>query len=445
MFLLEPRATIRVGALLLVLVSTTTVTAWARTSPNGSLDQSFGRRGKTTTDFRRGDSRAYAVALEPDGKLVAVGESDHDHSAAFALARYEPKGALDTSFGSHGEVRTSFSVNATATAVAIRADGSILVAGPTGSATSTERRIAIARYLPDGRLDPSFGRNGRVMTVLEAKTVGVFLGASLVVEPSGKIIVAATTDSQGGGASRFGLAAYNANGSVDLRFGHKGLTTTGFGDDGVIATALALEPNGKLVAAGYTYAPTTYALQGFALARYTPQGSLDLTFGSHGEVSTVVGAASAAAVVAVQTDGRIIAGGSSFTQSNLQVRHFALVRYTPAGTLDPKFGNHGVVTTTFSGDDGVSGVAIESRGLVASGTTVSRQGGHSRFALARYLRNGRPDTTFGRGGKATTSFASGDAQAHDLIPDRTGRLVVAGEVLNNRTNSSAFALARYRR
>ena len=377
---------------------------------------------------------------------MVVGESDRRHSADFALARYRRNGSLDKSFGQRGQVRTAFPLNAAATAVAVQPNGRIIVAGTIGSPRSALRQVALARYMPGGQLDKSFGRDGKVMTPLQARTVGVFLGAALAIDGNGKIFVAATDDPSGSGPSRFAVARYNANGSLDRSFGQNGLATAGFGADAAVATALAIDSHtGQLVVAGYTFDSTNYALQGFALAEYTPDGSLDSSFGSNGEVTTTVGAASAAAAVAVQSDGRIVAGGSSFTDKSLQIRHFALARYTSTGALDPSFGSDGIVTTSFNNDDDVADLTVEAHGaIVAAGSTVIRRGSSFRFALARYTRSGGLDSSFGSGGRVTTAFGAGDDQGRAVVLEPNGKLVVVGEADGLRNGASSFALARYR-
>lgn len=330
--------------------------------------------------------------------------------------------ALDKSFGVRGKVRTAFpSENAAATAVAIQPNGKVIVAGPTGATATAQRRIAVARYMPDGTLDSTFGRGGKVMSPLEATSIGVFLGAALALQPNGKIVVAGTTDSTYSGSSRFAVARYNANGSLDSSFGNKGEATAAFGTDWAAAMAIALEPDGKIVVAGYTLSGASFALQGFALARYNADGSLDSTFGSGGEVTTVVGSAAAAAAVAVQSNGKILAAGSTSSGKDLQVRHFALVRYNGSGVLDPTFGRDGIVTTTFRNDDAIQGLAISPDGrTVAVGSTVSHRGAYFRFALARYEPDGSLDSSFGSG-KVTTAFGPGDDQAHAVTTSQTAR------------------------
>ena len=410
------------------------------------LDPTFGKAGRVSTSFGRGDSRVFGIAVDPTGQLIAVGESDRGSHSGIALARYTAAGVLDRRFGVRGKVRTSFSAaNVSATAVAIQRNGAIVVAGPKESARKPVLRIVLARYRRNGTLDPSFGHKGEAIAPFEGRPIGVFLGAAVAQQPNGKIIVAGTADSTRSGPSRFGIARYNPDGSLDHSFGNAGQVTTAFGSDYAVATSIALQPDRKIVVAGYSFAPGA-ASTSFALARYNANGSLDQTFGSGGEEITSIGSSSAAAAVAVESNGKIVLAGSTSPQADPQVRNFGLVRYDRNGALDPTFGGGGMVTTAFTNDDGAQGVAIERDGrIVAAGSTVTRKGARFRFALAIYRPDGALDPAFGGGGKVMTGFGVGDDQAHAIAIQRNGKIVVAGESYDQARHAAEFALARYRR
>lgn len=433
------------GAAVLVVTLLLLTSGASRAGSAGQLDPAFGTGGKVTTRFGQGQSTVFGIAIDRTGRIVAVGANGQASSSDFALARYRMDGALDRSFGVRGEVRTAFpSENATATAVSIQRNGDIVVAGPTSATKSSQTKVVLARYRPDGRLDPTFGYKGEVTAPFVAGPIGVFLRANLALQSNGKIVLAGTSGAYPGG-SRFAIARYAADGSLDSTFGNQGQVTTAFGADSVVATALALQQDGKFVVAGYSFTSgPTPTLQGFALARYDTDGSLDQTFGSGGEVTTRIGSSAAAAALAVQSNGKIIAAGSAFSDKALQIRHFALVRYERNGILDPSFGQNGKITTAFTNDDGIQGVVTFPDGkIVAAGTTLTRRGARFRFALARYMSDGSLDPSFGKAGKATTAFGLGDDQAHAIGVQRDGKIVVAGESYDQSTQGVKFALARY--
>lgn len=374
----------------------------ARYTPSGSLDTSFGLRGKVTVPF--GDrAAAAAAALQPDGKVVATGfiaSGLYSNSWNFGVARYMPGGKLDPTFGSAGRVATKFgSIASSANALALQPDGKVVVAGQLNGPGS--RGIALARYRADGSLDQSFSTDGQVTTLS-----GTDAAASAVaLQPDGKIIVAGTAP------GHFAVVRYEPDGSLDPTFGTDGLVTTSVGV-GAGGNALALEPGGKIVVAGGGGSE-------FVLARYNSDGSLDLSFGSGGTVRTpfidCAGSdycGSVANALALQGDGKIVAAG----QTCIGQCSFALARYNPDGSLDAGFGSAGKVTTSFGypspemGEvwgDYAQALALQTDGkIVAAG--YSQFGPHveqSGVALARYLPNGSLDASFGAGGQVKTSLA----------------------------------------
>ncbi len=198
--------------------------------------------------------------------------------------------------------------------VAVQADRKIVVVGGTGS------DFALARYNADGSLDSSFDGDGKLTTDLGGGGDG---GADVAVQADGKIVVV------GGSTGGFALARYNADGSLDPSFDGDGKRTTEFGGSGGTANGVALQPDGKIVAAGHGGA-------GFALARYNTDGSLDSSFDGDGKQTTEF-AGGAAAAVALQGDGKIVAVGRAVGDG----MDFALSRYNADGSLDSSFDGDG--------------------------------------------------------------------------------------------------------
>ena len=404
----------------------------------GDLDPSFGVDGMVTTDFGDGtDEIARAIALQSDGKIVVAGTFDNFQSNEdFALARYLSSGALDPSFGSEGTVITDFGAEETVTALAIQPDGKIVVAGFSENSVSFSiSDIALARYLPNGTLDSSFGGDGMVTTDFSAREVA----HALVIQPNGKIVVAGSSANLSLFSHDMALVRYLPNGTLDSSFGINGMVTTDFGDGQAAALALARQPDGKLVAAGYTVGG-----HGMALARYLPNGTLDSSFGGDGMVTTDFGAREVAYALVIQPDSKIVvAGGGAIVNDN----DVALARYRPNGSLDPSFDSDGMVTTDFvGGDDSASGLVLQPDGkIVVAGVAVDVSGNND-FALARYHPNGSLDETFSGGGKVRTEFSSGNDEAATalVMQPHDGRLVVAGGSFRPRGGFRlGFALARY--
>jgi uncharacterized delta-60 repeat protein len=345
----------------------------ARYNPDGTLDTSFGSGGKVTTDFFGDTDQANALAVQGN-KLVAAGAAftGGGSNPDFALARYNPDGSLDPTFGSGGKVTTDFAASEDqATALVVQADGKLVAAGFTMREFGTISDFALARYNPDGSLDPTFGSGGKVTTDFAASFDRAY---GLIVQGDGKLVAAGSVGL--GVESEFALARYNPDGSLDATFGSGGKVTTDFAPAGGQATALVVQ-GGKLVAAGFTISSTD-----FALARYNPDGTLDTSFGSGGKVTTDFAASTDQAKALAVQGNKLVAAGSTTVGASFD---FALARYNPDGTLDAGFGSGGKVTTDFAANfDQVNALVVQGGKLAAAGTATTDPI-FSDFGLARYL------------------------------------------------------------
>jgi uncharacterized delta-60 repeat protein len=383
--------------------------AGAQAAP-GDLDLTFSGDGKQKTDFGKSDF-ANGVALQADGKIVVVGSGGAGDN--FALARYNPNGSLDPSFSGDGKQTTDFGGFDAANGVAIQADGKIVVVGRGG----TGGNFALARYNPNGSLDPSFSGDGKQTTDFE----GSDRANGVALQANGKIVAV------GRGRGDFALARYNPNGPLDPSFSGDGRQTTDFGgsDEG---SGLALQADGKIVGVGAAGAGGDVAL-----ARYNPNGSLDPSFSGDGKQTTDFGGPDAAYGVAVQADGKIVAAGGGGTGGD-----FALARYNPNGSLDPSLSGDGRQTTDFGGSDRASGLALQADGKIV---VVGNGDIDDDVALARYNPNGPLDPSFSGDGRQTTDFGGPDA-AHAVALQANGKIVAVGHGLDS-DGTQGFALARY--
>jgi len=339
---------------------------------DGNLDTSFSSDGLLTTDFGSGYDRALAVAVQADGKIVTAGYADNGVNRDFALARYNPDGSLDTTFSSDGLLTTAVGSSSEARAVAVQADGKIVAAGSAWSDINPD--FALARYNPDGSLDTTFDTDGLLTTDFGSSSEA----RAMAVQADGKIVAAGSAYNNGIFNSVFALARYNPDGSLDTTFSGDGLLTTAVGSYDDIAYAVALQADGKIMVAGHAYNGSTYD---FALARYNPDGSLDTTFSGDGLLTTAVGSSSAANAVAVQADGEIVAAGNAYDGSTAD---FALARYNPDGSLDTTFSSDGLLTTDFGSSDGAYAVALQADGKIVAAGYVFNDSNYD-FALARYM------------------------------------------------------------
>jgi uncharacterized delta-60 repeat protein len=315
---------------------------------------------------------------------------------------------------------------------AVVQDGRLVAAGFGMAGSSVD--FALARYRRDGTLDRTFGTGGKVTTDFAGSGEQV---TALVVQADGKLVAAGFTATDSGGD--FALARYRRDGTLDPSFGTGGKVTTDFAGGADGAAALVVQADGKLVAAGSATSGTGLDV---ALARYRRDGTLDPTFGTGGKVITDIAGGFDEARALVMQDGRLVVAGFTFT-GEVASGDFALARYRNNGSLDPTFGTGGKVVTDIAGAfDEADALVVQDDTLVAGGTAFT--GSTADFALARYRHNGSLDPTFGTGGKVTTGFADvlgGDELVNALVV-RDGKLVAAGFAFTG--SSFDFGLARYR-
>ncbi|HYE14111.1 MAG TPA: carboxypeptidase regulatory-like domain-containing protein, partial [Pyrinomonadaceae bacterium] len=376
--------------------------ALSRYNEDGSPDSTFGTSGRVLTDFFAGHDLLHAVAVQADGRIVAAGQAFNTADKDFAVARYNADGSLDLSFGSNGLVNTDFSSSEdAANAVAIQADGKIVLAGSAGN------DFALARYNADGTPDTSFDGDGLLTLDFDS---GADVARALVIQPDGRIVAAGTAADSAG--KDFAVARFNEDGTPDASFDSDGKAVVDFTSAGDEAFGLALQSDGRLVLAGMTYSAAT-GNKDFALARLNSDGSLDLSFSTDGLATTDFEPdADAAYGVAVQKDGRIVAAGfSRLGNSNYD---FAAARYLPNGQLDTSFDADGKQTVPFAGDDRAYSVAVQKNGrIVAAGATTLADGSRD-FAVARLRANGHLDSDGDTEETANLSVA-GTASANPAV------------------------------
>lgn len=293
--------------------------AVARYDANGRLDPGFGTGGIVRTDFD-GDDIAIGVAVQADGKVVAAGRSiPPAGGAVLALARYHADGALDASFGIGGKVTSRFgSLTTIALSVAVQPDQKIVTFGWTASAQN-DGDFAVGRFNPDGTPDSGFGAGGNATTGFGSNDIA----SDGVIQPDGKIVLAGWTGDQE--FEDVALARYNADGSLDTSFGSNGKVVTDlFGRTGDQAFGVALQPNGKIVAVGRARVFINTGFEGaFAIVRYGPDGVLDPTFGNGGKAVADFGpGVDLANDVALQPDGKIVAAGFSPSRGDFSLARF---------------------------------------------------------------------------------------------------------------------------
>jgi len=374
----------------------------------GALDTSFGTAGKLTSQAL--PFAPVAVAMQKDGKTIAVGKFSSD----FAVARLNVNGTIDTTFGPHadGIARANFgSGDDTARAVVVQPNGKIVVVGE-----DHDHNMAIARFNTDGLLDNSFNRG---LKEFDFHLIGGGGGAyAVALQADGKIVVGGTEDESGlfGGTNNdFAVARLNTNGDLDGSFGDDGKMHFGMGDKFETVKALTVQSGGKIVIAG-SKGDRNHGRM--IAARLNANGSLDKTFDKDGSATADFGVNASAFDVAVGPGNTVLVVGAA---GNDATENFGLLRFTESGKVDPFFGNgSGMVTTDFGGDDFAHTATITPDNQILVG---GQTGGN--FAIARYDIGGNIDTSFGTNGIVNTGFG-GFGAAMRLSTTADGKLVATG-------------------
>ncbi|MEI7801624.1 MAG: T9SS type A sorting domain-containing protein [Bacteroidota bacterium] len=416
-----------------IAVLITVFTQYTMAQQPGDLDSTFNSNGIVTANSGVDNNEVYSVALQTDGKIVVAGYSVNNVYNV-SISRYNSDGTIDNTFATGGVYTILIGGESLANSVAIQTDGKIVVGGYSiGSSTSND--FLIMRLNSDGTLDNSFGTNGVVTTDFNG-TGDVVNGIS--IQADGKIVAAGYATPSGGGATDMAVARYNSNGTLDTGFSGDGKVIATMGTAFSEAWTCIIQPDQKIIAGGMCENSTDYD---FAMVRYNTDGTPDNSFGTSGIVITdPEGYDEEIYSLAVQSDGKIVAAGYANNDSN---DDFAVVRYKPNGTPDSTFDSNGIVITDFfSDDDDAYSVKIQQDGkIILTGYTYNTTITAYVFALARYNTNGSLDNSFGGDGMVTTNINSNDDDIYSSAIQTDGKIVVAGASDNG--SDRDLAIARY--
>ncbi len=398
-----------------VAAFTTTVQVASAAGTTGFPDKTFSGDGRVLTNVA-GDDDGQAVAVQANGKIVVVGSSSG--GTDIAVVRYDTDGTLDTTFGGgDGIVVTDVNGDDAAFSVAIQNDQKILVGGTTDGFGSA----ILVRYDTSGTPDATFGGGDGIATT------AIGLGAvffDLAIQGDGAIVAAgaATLDGVKGLAL---VARYDSSGVLDTTnfASPNGYVTTNLGAGGGQIMGVALQADGKIVGGGSSYSTSS---SNVALLRYTTAGVLDATFGGgDGKVTTDVGSGyDSGNDVAIDGDGNIVVGALGGNKD-------AFLRYDDTGTLDPTFGGgDGIAPVGKGGYNGLAGIAIRGTGeIVGVDSSFGSGFGGGLFKVVQVTSTGALDPTFGENGVATVAFSLSyrdQPTANDVAIDGNGAVVVAG-------------------
>jgi len=425
----------------------------ARYLSDGRLDNTFGGAGAVFTRVGIGDSKITAISVQPDRKVIAIGECKvNPNVRAFCVARYNVDGTLDDGFGTSGVAATVFGgtvSEANPTAVKLPGGGKIVVAG---TCFTSNRDFCLARYFANGVLDPTFGNGGKVVTPVTAAQDSA---NALLIQQDGRLLVAGECD------LGFCAVRFSADGTIDTTFGTLGKLFFTFGAASHTATSLAQQSDGKLLIGGR-------CLTGqyrFCIARLLlANGALDNSFGTGGTVLRALGGAGEDSFgnnILVQADQKIVMAGGCLETGvgNADTQPaFCSTRLLSNGQIDVSFGGDGIVKTSRRGSSVEpyrGSAALQSDGkLVQAARCRPAPASEEQFCLVRYHADGALDVTLSGGGSGNLGGVSsiggsgvvftpipGGGEAWSIAVQPDGKTILGGFCSNGSNND--FCLARY--
>ncbi|MCS7204592.1 MAG: delta-60 repeat domain-containing protein [Leptospiraceae bacterium] len=420
------------------------------TEPRGEIDTSFGTLGKVIIDFDNNNDKAYAIAIQPNGKILLAGTAIVFISSDFALVRLNPDGSLDTSFGPslNGKVTTDVSGAGSTEegrAMVLQPDGKILVAG------LSDQDSAVVRYHPDGNIDTQFGTNG-----IARSNYSMYDEAfSMAIDSAGRIILGGKASYIGRGYD-FALFRFLPNGNLDTSFNGNGYLIEDFGSSDYIRSVKIQQPGDKILVVGDSEVNSLPNYEFFVL-RYNASGIPDTEFDSDGISYVDINFVDDAYDIAIQPNNQIIVVGNT-TEGVGPGRDVGIIRLNSDGSLDTSFGNGGEViidmdetNSNIYGDydkDFAMKVALQPNGkIIVVGYTekIFNNRFNEKIFIIRLNPDGSLDNTFGNNGKLVIDLIP-ELQDYEeevinsvaILPN--GNILVAGYVLTSSSGYDFFVM-----
>ncbi len=427
----------------------------------GELDAAFGVDGRVSLEFGAYGDRAQAVVIQKDGKILLGGSSTNDESLAVSLFRLLPDGSPDPEFNGDGTVIVDISsADDEILALALSPEGDIIAGGYTGN--GTDRDFLLMRFHADGSIDTGFGDHGRVITAVGNSDDEI---TALVVEKNGAILAAGNAAGTKGRVVVVGR--YLTDGRLDPAFGDQGMSLTGVGVD-ALAQGMVLTGEDHIIVSGsYTDGTRTRLM----LVGFTEDGRLDAGFGSDG-ISTTLNSDEVSEGYGIYQaeNGDLYVAGSVGPEGK---RAAALFCFTRNGRIDTTFGDNGILVTEIGPEDDVLySLAGDAESLNAAGFTTTNS--NRDFLLITYDRQNNDTSVFAaeQGTKdaslhigelqvkeslasftpepetaeaqllpavVTTSFGAGESVSYGLAMQKDGKVVTVGTAGDNGTTSAVVA------
>ena len=431
----SPKRTYFTALALAIVAGLLTATGALAAGP-GSLDPAFGTNGYVITDLGSTSDIGDGVVLQSDGKILVSGsatlDSDFPGIRTPVVVRYNSNGTIDTSYGTNGRVTTEVAVPTgmfKGSRLALQSNGKLVVGG------SFRNDIGVVRYNTNGTLDTTFGTAGIGTVQLSEDSRETC--SDVAIQPNGKIVLAGSEEI--GNYVYYFIARFNSDGTPDLTFNERGFQLDpAFPNNRYnFGQAVAIQVNGKIVMSGTMSTDNDGGGPWLTLARYNTDGSVDSTFGTNGAVKiTSQEFQSNNGALALQSDGKIVVGGTRLGDLDPTTDDLAVARLNTNGSLDTTFGGTGIVVGDFGNDEDGHDVLIQQGGKIV---VVGKKSNNaiSGFVLARYNSNGSLDTSFGTNGQVVSDFGGSGQSANAAALQPDGKIIAAG------TSGGNVAVARY--
>lgn len=406
------------------------------------LDSTFNSTGIATFGTKQKDNCQTSI-IQPDGKILMCGWTlDGDTIGNILIVRAMSDGTIDSTFGDGGKVQANYNGNGEkAFALALQEDGRIVIAGQEYLYPHHKYDFVLLRLLSDGTPDSTFGNAGWVITDLGSENEFI---TSLAVQADGKIIAAGRieiTTGPGAGNADFAMVRYLQDGTLDTQFGISGLVqTTFFNSPNTFdeAHAIAILPSGNILLGGFTNHTV------LALSRYNSNGSLDSTFGEYGLVTTDVGKGRSGYINTIRLlqDGRFLVGGPLADRIHPWESDMGMARYMPNGDLDLEFGHNGLAIRSIGTNSrNYDFVPLPDGRILICGVSNVIWETQYDWLIARLLEDGELDPTFGTNGYITMPMGGPVANKLWIQPDSS--IVVTGGFAIPFDDDYDFAAARF--